>query len=234
VSKTAPSRVVAILGMHRSGTSWLAGSLEEMGVALGEVSTADPHNQKGNRESPELMALHDRVLRRNDGSWKRPPKQRGWSPEESAELVAYVERMDAAYPLWGFKDPRALLLIHEWMLRVPHMERVGIYRHPLAVHRSLNARNPRFHRARSVKLWAAYNAALVAEHQRSPFPVLRFDVAPADVNAQLRAVAAGLSLPASEASFFDDSLVHQNEDEPKIPWRCRKQWAYLEGVRLRP
>ena len=91
MSEAAPSRVLAVLGMHRSGTSWLAGSLEEMGVALGEVSTADPHNRKGNRESPELMALHDGVLRGNDGSWKRPPRRRVWTAEQSRALAEYVE-----------------------------------------------------------------------------------------------------------------------------------------------
>ena len=85
-----------------------------------------------------------------------------------------------------------------------------------------------------MKLWAAYNKALVAEHRRSPFPILRFDVAPADVNGELRAVAGMLSLPASEAGFFDESLVHQNDEEPRIPWRCRSSWAYLEQNRLRP
>jgi hypothetical protein len=234
VNSSAPSRVLAVLGMHRSGTSWLAGSLEEMGVALGEVSTADPHNQKGNRESPELMALHDAVLRANDGSWKKPPKRYSWSPEQSAALAEYVSRMDTAHPLWGFKDPRALLLFSEWVRRVPHVERVGIYRHPIAVHGSLNARNPRFDRGRSLKLWVAYNDALVAEHRRSPFPLLRFDVAPSDVNAGLRTLAGLLDLPAANASFFDESLVHQNDEEPKIPWTCRKLWAYLEEQRLRP
>ena len=234
MSAQSLSRVVAILGMHRSGTSWLAGSLEEMGVALGEVSTADPHNRKGNRESPELMALHDGVLRSNDGSWKKPPRRLIWSAEHSAALTEYVARMDATHPLWGFKDPRALLVFDEWVRSVPQLERVGIYRHPAAVQRSLHARNPRFDRSRSVKLWAAYNTALVAEHRRAPFPLLRFDVAPSDVNAQLRAVAAALALPVSDAAFFDESLVHQTEDEPKIPWTCRKLWAYLEEQRLRP
>ncbi len=230
---TTPSRVLAVLGMHRSGTSWLAGSLEAMGVALGEVSLADPHNQKGNRESPELMALHEAVLRSNDGSWKRPPSRRQWSSEHSAALAEYVERMNDAHTLWGFKDPRALLILDEWLRRVPALERIGIYRHPAAVHRSLNARNPRFDRARSVKLWKTYNDALVAEHRRSPFPLLRFDVAPTDVNAQLRAVAELLELPADAAPFFDESLVHQNSEEPTIPWGCRRLWAYLEEQRLR-
>ncbi len=235
-SSAAPRpRVIAVLGMHRSGTSWLAGSLEEMGVELGEVSTADPHNRRGNRESKELMVLHDSVLGDNDGSWKRPPRRREWYAERRAALSDYVARMDAAHALWGFKDPRALLLLTEWRRRVPHLEHVGIYRHPLAVHRSLESRNPRFDRARAVKLWVAYNEALVAECARAPFPLLRFDVPPRELDAQLAAAARALGLAAREAAFFDYSLVHHEPDaDAAVPWRCRRLWKALEEHRLRP
>lgn len=74
ISETqGPSRVVAILGMHRSGTSLLAGTLQECGLDLGAVSTAAAANEKGNRESWLLMALHEDLLRQAGGAWDRPP-----------------------------------------------------------------------------------------------------------------------------------------------------------------
>ncbi len=232
----APPRVLAVLGMHRSGTSWLAGSLESLGVELGEVSTSDPHNRRGNRESPELMALHDAVLRANDGSWKRPPRRAVWDASQSAALAAHVARMDAAYALWGFKDPRALLLLDEWLRQVPRLERVGIYRHPRAVHRSLAARDARFTPRRAVRLWRAYVERLVAEHRRAPFPILAFDVGPDELDAQLRAVAGLLHLPVAEgATFYDPELVHQaGAARESVPWSCRRLMAYLDAERLRP
>ena len=42
-----PARVVAVLGMHRSGTSALAGSLEQHGLFLGHVSPADSPQPDG-------------------------------------------------------------------------------------------------------------------------------------------------------------------------------------------
>ena len=48
---TAP---VAIVGMHRSGTSCLAGCLEDLGLTLGKVNRAAPHNLKGNNENPRF------------------------------------------------------------------------------------------------------------------------------------------------------------------------------------
>ena len=50
-AEARPDRVVCVLGMHRSGTSCLAGSLEQQGLFLGETNTRGPFNLRGNRES---------------------------------------------------------------------------------------------------------------------------------------------------------------------------------------
>ena len=226
-------RVVAVLGMHRSGTSWLAGGLQDLGLEMGEVSEKDPHNAKGNRESPVLMEIHEGVLEDSDGSWKRPPKKVRWSDERRAALAAHIADMDARFPGgWGFKDPRALLLVDEWLRQAPRLARVGIYRHPLAVYRSLAARNDRFDEGRSVDLWCAYNERLVAEHRRAAFPMLKFDVSAEELAHGLARVAKHLELSQAkgESGFFDQSLVHNDEagDEP-VPRRCRELWAYLEA-----
>jgi len=63
-----------VLGMHRSGTSYLTGILEEAGLWLGEVTRVSTFNAKGNRESPPLMRLNDAVLAANGGSWHCPPE----------------------------------------------------------------------------------------------------------------------------------------------------------------
>ena len=226
------ARVCAILGMHRSGTSWLAGSLEQLGLALGDVSEEDPHNVKGNRESPVLRQIHEGVLRDNGGSWKRPPSRVAWSPDRRAALAAHIEDMNRRHRLWGFKDPRALLLLDEWRRQVPDgLVRVGIYRHPRAVHRSLESRKKRFIPRRSFRVWRAYNRRLVAEHRREPFPLLRFDVDSDVLFAGLVDAAAAVGLDASgdPSEFFDPSLVHNRDASAEpVPWRCRSLWAYLE------
>lgn len=200
---------------------------------MGEVSQSDPHNRKGNRESPVLMALHDAVLSESGGSWKRPPAVCTWSPERRAALAAHVSEMNERFPGgWGFKDPRALLLLDEWRRQIPRLDRVGIFRHPLAVHRSLAARNPRFDEKRSLELWGAYNERLLAEHARAAFPVLRFDVEASVLFEGLQRVARSLHLPAADrsSSFFDAELVHNNDAaEEAIPRSCRALWERLEA-----
>jgi hypothetical protein len=218
--------------MHRSGTSWLAGSLEELGLPMGEVSTSDPHNRKGNRENPVLMSLHDAVLAESGGSWKRVPERITWSEERRRELEAHIASMNARFPeAWGFKDPRALLLLDEWKRQVGELVRVGIFRHPLAVHRSLAARNPRFEERRSLSLWNDYNERLIAEHRQQPFPILRFDVSAEALAAGLSRAAKTLELPGAQGSsgFFDEELVHNNESAAweAVPKSCRELWDYL-------
>ena len=71
-------RTVVVLGMHRSGTSLLAGTLQEAGLELGEVVHSAPHNRKGNRESISIRTLHEDLLERSGGR-KRGPAARYWS-----------------------------------------------------------------------------------------------------------------------------------------------------------
>ena len=54
-----PDRVVTILGMHRSGTSCLTGSLQACGLELGKFHASNKHNKKGNRENQDIIDLHE-------------------------------------------------------------------------------------------------------------------------------------------------------------------------------
>ena len=64
--------VVAILGMHRSGTSAVAGMLADHGLEFGQVRQRNRFNRRGNREIPELNELHEAILERSGGTWWRP------------------------------------------------------------------------------------------------------------------------------------------------------------------
>ena len=54
--------LLAVLGMHRSGTSATAGILQELGIELGPVSERARFNARGNREIRELNQLHNAIL----------------------------------------------------------------------------------------------------------------------------------------------------------------------------
>ncbi len=73
------NRLICILGMHRSGTSCVTGSLQQAGLFLGACHTWSPHNRKGNRENQDFVDLNDDVLATNDGAWDKPPRKLVWT-----------------------------------------------------------------------------------------------------------------------------------------------------------
>ena len=149
------SKSVIILGMHRSGTSCLAGSLEQAGLYLGEVNKKAPHNARGNRENRDIMDLNDLVLSSAGGSWDNPPHP--WI-HWSADQIAARDALIATYPtdkVWGFKEPRTLFTLDGWLDALPNTQLVGTFRHPMAVAQSLKARNG-FSIERGLDLWLAF------------------------------------------------------------------------------
>lgn len=192
--------------MHRSGTSCLAGSLQEAGLYLGEVNTAAPHNAKGNRENRAIMELQDDLLRVNGGSWDNPPHKVVWPKEHQAWRDAII----ASYPtdhIWGFKDPRTLLTLSGWMEALPSIRFAGTFRHPLAVAASLHARN-KIDTKHSLTLWMAYNHLLLEYHKRFNFPIVCFDWPPERYHQTLLTLAPtlNLSVPKMGFSFFESAL----------------------------
>lgn len=207
---------VVVVGMHRSGTSCLAGCLQDLGLNLGEVNTAAPHNRKGNREDPRLWVVHDAVLARVDAAWDRPPTEPVvWTADEKAALKAVLAEYDSVPRPWGFKDPRATVLLDGWLEVLPDLRLTASIRHPLAVAGSLEARNG-FPVEKSLAIWTTYNRAVLAWRSRMPVAVVDYD-AP-DYEARVRAMAAALGLPSDRPMPFREAgLNHQAVTAPPPP-----------------
>lgn len=229
----APSRVIAILGMHRSGTSCLTGTLQEAGLSMGNIHTWNKHNEKGNRENQQFVDLHDQILAANGGAWDAPPKQVSWSESHVAAAKALLAN-HAADDNFGFKDPRALLLLDGWKTICPVLEFVGIYRHPNAVAKSLAKRSSKT-REESLQLWYVYNLILYRQYKRKPFPILCFDDEEAVLDGKIRKVADEMDLLHGESKekFYTAELKHNDSsgDSP-LPWRVRRLLRKLEKVGL--
>ncbi|HVU02368.1 MAG TPA: hypothetical protein VHE30_11480 [Polyangiaceae bacterium] len=225
------SQVTCIVGMHRSGTSCLAGTLQESGLHLGEVITEAPHNAKGNRENRRIMDLQEAVLVHSGGSWERIPERLAWTDEHRRARDEIIRSYgDGPF---GFKDPRTLVTLPFWQEVIPEMRFVGTFRHPSLVVRSLLARNggdP----AHWLGLWAAYNERLLALHAAEPFPVLRFDVTAEAYRLGVTAVARSLGLaPPSALAFFEESLRHHAlEDDVALPADVRAIHERLVAIAI--
>jgi hypothetical protein len=213
--------------MHRSGTSCLAGSLEEAGLYLGDVFRVGRHNAKGNRENGRIMALQEAMLVENGGGWAQPPKQVTWSESHREERNSII----ASYgnvPIWGFKDPRTILLVDFWREAVPDLMIVATLRHPHFVAESLSRRG-----GGSIDdwldLWATYNERLLALHEVHPFPVVRFDLGAESYRSSLAVAMDRLGLQAPpRMDFFDPVLRHHDTLSPDpLPERVSRLYAAL-------
>lgn len=232
---TPPSgRAIAILGMHRSGTSLLAGTLQECGLDLGDVTTWAPANEKGNRESWALMALHEDLLRKAGGGWDQPPQGPvTWGPVHRGVRDAYIASF-AGRPVWGFKDPRLLYVLEGWLEALPALEAVAIFRHPREVADSLRQRTPgRFTAEAALDLWLAFNRRLLEWQARLGCPLLEYVPDGAAFNHAALAVARRLRLPAASDSatltFFEPRLRHQFAGEDPLPSEVADVYAELRA-----
>src|SRR4051812_32492266 len=140
------SRAVCVTGMHRSGTSFIAGALRFLGVSLGDPARllkAGPDNPLGYFEVAALMQLDDEVLAQLGGAWDQPPVlDPGW--EQAAELAPFRVRatgiLDDTFgpeadrpPLIAWKDPRLSLLLPFWRTVTPITTTIVVVRDPVEV-----------------------------------------------------------------------------------------------------
>lgn len=167
------SKAILILGMHRSGTSALAGCLARLGVALGDrlVEGTPADNPDGFYEHRDIVEIHDSVLLRHGRTWDDPRPasatltDAGIRTELAIALDAVVTRDFAAAPLWAVKDPRLCRVLPVWL---ELLTRRGVdvaccvsLRDPAEVVASLQARNG-FSREKASALWLDHVLAPLA------------------------------------------------------------------------
>lgn len=217
-NKINDTQVLMIVGMHRSGTSCLTGSLQQDNLYLGEVHEKNPFNLKGNRENQGIVDLNDAVLLANDSSWDNPPtapivwndNQRNRREELIATMSVAASEHQSKY--WGFKDPRSLLTLPFWQEGIIDLNFVGTFRHPLSVAKSLMRRS-QMPVEEAIILWRKYNIALLELWKKEKFPILCFDVSNEKYLDDLSIVyeALGFELTDSSPSFFNADLRKNNQ-----------------------
>ncbi len=218
-----------MLGMHRSGTSCLTGSLQNAGLELGDASEWNKYNTRGNRENQAFVDFHEHLLRANGATWDTPPRKLKYTAEDVDRARALAASFGDAR--WGFKDPRALLALPLWNQVIPEARYVGIFRHPLAVKASLQRRDARTSDRTCLELWYHYNRQLYRELRRRPFPLFSFDWDEERFHARLNEVLLDLNLAplAEDQRFYTQSLHNFSErDEKSIPWKLRRLYRKLQ------
>lgn len=167
-NESARHQPVAIVGMHRSGTSMVAQMLQQAGLHLGPDEALMPpaeENAEGFFEHLDFVRLNDEILNAAGAGWDCPPvSDFDWS---SANLQPFRERAAAlAAPLqdqapWGWKDPRTSLTLPFWQSALGPLRTVVVVRNPLEVVTSLHRRNG-FSIALGLTLWRIYAERILA------------------------------------------------------------------------
>ena len=193
-----------IAGMHRSGTSMVAKLLRSAGLYLGEerdLMPALPDNQDGFWEHVGFVELNDAILDDLGGWWDCPPaRPPGWDERQAEALKPRVSRLLAGFATserWGWKDPRNSLTLPFWLRFLPDLRVVVCLRNPLEVALSLRRRNT-FSYALSLRLWHAYNHAVLAATRPDQRVVTHYDAHFRDPRGEARRLLDFLGIEPTE------------------------------------
>jgi len=202
----AASGQIVVLGMHRSGTSSVAGLLARMGVAAGpaEDLLQGPDNPKGHYESARLHMACVRRLAAAGGDWRDPPDAAPPAAIDAfrREVGALVEEFDAQRP-WLLKEPRLCLVARELLPLLTRPLFVHVVRDPVAVADSLAARDG-FTPSAALALWERYTRDAFEASRGWPRIVVDYDALCAAPEVETRrlfdalraAGIAGVAMPA--------------------------------------
>lgn len=204
-------RTLIVLGMHRSGTSCLAGILEKAGIFFGDVARSSTFNVKGNIENVRIMKLHDELLRQNNGAWDNPPADVKWPDSLKYERDRIIQEYGNA-SFWGFKDPRVLFVLDGWLEALQDVFLIATFRHPCSVAKSLEKRN-KFPPDKSLSLWMEYNKKLLFYYEKFKFPVVSFDLPEAEYKNKIRKLLALLRCDSIDNAFeFYENGLRNSQD----------------------
>jgi Flp pilus assembly protein TadD len=205
---------LVVLGMHRSGTSCLAGMLAAGGLASAGDAVRNWDNARGHHEMLDVVRLNEAVLAHSGGHWLSPPAAVRWTDEQAAARDRLLRaRIDGRPAL--LKDPRTLLALPFWRAsRVPYQV-ISIVRHPLAVARSLESWRG-IPLAEGIALWSAHNRALAEDRARHGYALVDFEQPKAAVVAAVLAACASLAPAIDEAALagaYEEHLVHHDDGD---------------------
>lgn len=192
---------ICVAGMHRSGTSLIAGALQLAGVDLGpeeQLMSPKGDNPKGFFENLDVVQVNDDLLAQLGGSWQDPaPVADGWHLWEDVQIYRQrirelVEQQfgDAEHAAW--KDPRISLLLPVWVPDAGVGEVVLVLRDPRQVVRSVTARS-KLDEFQAARLWTRYTASLLRSWPRPV--IVEYDSFLDEPVTGLQELCARLALP---------------------------------------
>ena len=224
-----------VLGMHRSGTSVVAGTLGLLGGTLPtDLMEATPANVKGHFESRTVFALNEQMLKALNTAWydfrhiNSSIMNSGVAQEFSAKLLNAFQDSYRGASLFVLKDPRFCRFFPlirsaiEWSGASPRV--IFCFRNPLEVANSLNARDG-ISLSHGFGLWLRHMLDAELHSRGVPRVFIKFS----DFLQDWRRTASrveqqlGIAFPRSQSDaaneidmFIDPGLRHHEVSVPKF------------------
>jgi hypothetical protein len=204
VSPGLSSPPVAIVGMHRSGTSMVAKVLQQAGLHLGTEADLMPpaaENPEGFFEHLGFVRLNDDVLNAAGSGWDCPPRADiDWGSGAFEPFREQARRLASPLqtaPAWGWKDPRTSLTLPFWRSALGPLRTVVVIRNPLEVVISLHRRNG-FSIALGLTLWQTYAERILAASHEEMRLVTHYDAYFFDPGREIDRLLAWLDLGSDQ------------------------------------
>lgn len=229
---------ILVLGMHRSGTSALTGTLNLLDVYLGsELLKPNAANPKGFFENYNFYEVNEELLRQCESSWDDLfyNEEKLLHIKETDALRDVIKKEFAYSRVFAIKDPRMIYLFPVYKRVLEELE-IDIkvilpFRNPLEVASSLHKRDS-MSMEKGLLLWA-YNFLLAEYYSRGTQRVFTdFDELVSDTRKVVYHISEGLGLDLKSkyeknkeqiAKFLEPGLKHHNislenlsEDVPLI------------------
>ncbi|MGU5599370.1 sulfotransferase family protein [Aeromonas caviae] len=216
-------RWILVLGMHRSGTSAIAGALAYNGIAFGDsfIELQGDVNEKGFWEHAELVAINEALLKELGAAWFDPFSlmtqfEQGWRPSDAlfGRMCAFLRHPEFAdAQQCGLKDPRLSVLLPCWQQAMSYMGDEACYllmnRDMDQVARSLQKRD-QMSLLLGQLLWGEYTFSAEAYTRNLPRCWLDYEAMLANPGAALAHIQLQLSLSTTaSADFIDPSMQRQ-------------------------
>ena len=168
VTKDPTHSLCIILGMHKSGTSFLVSSLFNSGFSVGhDVSEIGYQKSKG--ESPELIDINCEILGAKGFHSLSIYRKRDY-PDSTSLIHQFLSKQEDTQ--LALKDPRMVLTyLDHWKPILPEHKIIITFRNPFYVMRHyarhVNSRTKWSTIFRSLRAWRAYNTELLQIIERA-------------------------------------------------------------------
>ncbi|MCP4143411.1 MAG: glycosyltransferase [Chloroflexi bacterium] len=204
-----PKTIICVVGMHRSGTSVIARSLQVLDVELGNsLMPPDPNNNPtGYWEDLEINELNIKMLNYLESDWHSLSQIEQESVDELCKQGYFLQAVDILQkkakgaPIFGFKDPRTAKLLPFWKKVFAHCQFNAHYiiavRHPLSVCMSLQKRDD-FEFEKSYYLWLENIISSFSHTEGERRIAVNYDLLIDFPDAEIKRIAKEVKLSAKQ------------------------------------